>query len=243
MKPRRKAQPAQIELLARPAQVAAAPPAPAPPIMPAAPAAPAALHAAQLPADQVARYLALQEQHQAALQAACPDLIRLLPALAVRLVPRDQVVANSWNPNSVPPEKMELLQQSIRDNGFCFPVVTIYDPDQDRFVVIDGFHRWTIFGPDWLDWRVIPIVVLTHDMAQRMTATIQFNKARGVHQVDLDADVIRALIEQGLSEEEIADRLKLDLDTIHRYKSLTGIAELFAKTPYSRAWVMVDDER
>lgn len=165
-----------------------------------------------------------------------------VPAVAVQIVRRERVVANTYNPNEVPPEKMELLQRSIVDNGFCFPVVTIWDADQERWVVIDGFHRWTILGPDWLDWPYVPIVVLSHDMAQRMTATIQFNKARGVHQVDLDADVIRALIEQGLSEEDIADRLKMDLDTVSRYKSLTGIAALFAKTPYSRSWVMVDDD-
>lgn len=191
---------------------------------------------------QAARFAALHADYLASLQRECPDLISRLPALAVRLVPRAQVVANGYNPNSVPPDRMDLLRQSILDNGFCFPVVTIWDDDQDRYVVIDGFHRWTIFGPEWLDWPVIPVVVLSHTMAQRMTATVQFNKARGVHQVDLDADVIRALIEQGLTEEEISDRLKIDLDTIHRYKSLTGIAALFAKTPYSMSWSMVDDD-
>jgi hypothetical protein len=75
-----------------------------------------------------------------------------------------------------------------------------------------------------------------------MTATVQFNKARGVHQVDLDAEVIRGLIEQGMSEDEISIHLGIDLDTIHRYKQLTGIADLFKNAPYSQAWEVEESE-
>jgi len=160
------------------------------------------------------------------------------PCLTTRLVARDMVVANNYNPNSVPPDKMELLRQSIIDNGFCFPIVTIWDADQERYVIIDGFHRWTICQPEWLDIPEIPIVVLTHDISARMIATKQFNAARGFHHVDLDADLVRSLIEQGVSEEEIGQRLQMDMETIHRYKQLTGIAELFKNAAYSTAWSM-----
>jgi ParB-like chromosome segregation protein Spo0J len=160
------------------------------------------------------------------------------PCMQVRMVPREMVVANSYNPNHVPKDKMELLRQSILDNGFCFPIVTIWDADQDKYVIVDGFHRFTICQPQWLDIPEIPIVVLDHGIQQRMAATVQFNKARGVHQVDLDAEVIRALIEQGMAEDEISVHLGIDLDTIHRYKQLTGIADLFRNTEYSKAWEM-----
>ena len=160
------------------------------------------------------------------------------PCMQVRMVPREMVVANSYNPNHVPKDKMELLRQSILDNGFCFPIVTIWDADQDKYVIVDGFHRFTICQPQWLDIPEIPIVVLDHGIQQRMAATVQFNKARGVHQVDLDAEVIRALIEQGMAEDEISVHLGIDLDTIHRYKQLTGIADLFCNTEYSKAWEM-----
>lgn len=166
----------------------------------------------------------------------------LVPCANTLLVRPALIVANGWNPNSVPDDKMQLLRTSILDNGFCFPVVAIWDEEAERFVVIDGFHRTLIGGADWLDFDFIPLVVLDHKIAQRMTATIQFNKARGVHQVDLDAEVIRALIGQGLSEDEIATKLCIDLDTVHRYKQLTGIAELFKGAQYSLAWEMVEDE-
>jgi ParB-like chromosome segregation protein Spo0J len=165
----------------------------------------------------------------------------LVPCCNTLLVRTDLIVANTWNPNHVSADKMNLLMQSIVDNGFCFPVVAIWDDEQEKFVVIDGFHRTVIAGSEWLDFDYVPVVVLSHSIAQRMAATIQFNKARGVHQVDLDAEVIRALIEQGLSEEEVAARLGIDLETVHRYKQLTGVAELFKNYEYSMAWEMRDD--
>jgi hypothetical protein len=75
----------------------------------------------------------------------------------------------------------------------------------------------------------------------RLAATAQFNKARGFHQVDLDADLVRALLEQGLTEEQVSEQLGLELEAVHRYKQLTGIAELFARADWSMAWEMVDE--
>ena len=164
-----------------------------------------------------------------------------IPCMNIKLVPRELVIANNYNPNSVAVDRMELLKQSIIDNGFCFPIVTIWDNDLEKYVIIDGFHRFTICQPDWLDITEVPIVVLDHDISKRMAATMQFNKARGVHQVDLDADLIRSLLEQGQNEEEISIHLGIDIETIHRYKSLTGIAELFKNSQYSMSWSVEDD--
>lgn len=163
-----------------------------------------------------------------------------MPCLNVRLVPRAKVVANTWNPNAVSPDKLELLRTSILENGFCFPIVTIHDAERDVFVIIDGFHRRLMCEPEWLDISEVPVVVLEHTMAKRMAATIQFNKARGVHQVDLDAEVVRALIEQGLTEDQIAAQLGMELDAVHRYKQITGVAELFKNAEYSLAWEITE---
>lgn len=162
-----------------------------------------------------------------------------VPCVNTILVSTQLIVANNYNPNSVPSDKMELLKQSILDNGFCFPVVTIWDDDSEKFIIVDGFHRFTI-GGDWLQFDYIPLVFLKHDIKQRMAATMQFNKARGVHQVDLDAELIRALLEQGMNEEEISQHLGIDVETIYRYKQLTGIAEIFKNTEYSISWGMVE---
>lgn len=170
----------------------------------------------------------------------------LVPCMNTLLVAPGLVVANDYNPNAVPPDRMSLLRESILSNGFCFPVVTIADDDRELFVVIDGFHRTLIGGGEWLDFDFIPVVVLTHDMAQRMLATMQFNKAKGFHQVDLDAELIVKLVQQGLGDEEIAARLKIDLDDVHRYRQVAGdiglVATQFARTPYSLAWEIVDND-
>jgi len=165
-----------------------------------------------------------------------------VPCMNTLLVRRELVVANTYNPNRVSDDKMELLRQSIVDNGWCFPIVAIWDDESEHFVIIDGFHRGLQASAEWLDLDYVPLVCLPHSMADRMSATVQFNKARGVHQVDLDAEIIRSLIEQGLDEEEISTRLGIDLDTIHRYKQLTGVAELFANADYSLAWEMVEED-
>ncbi len=159
-----------------------------------------------------------------------------IPCLHTLLVDRDMIQANDYNPNSVPRDKMELLKQSIIDNGFCFPLVVIWSDEDEKYIIIDGFHRFTICQPEWLDIRRIPVVVLKHDMAQRMAATVQFNKARGVHAVDKDADVVKALLEQGQTELEIAQSLGLDIDTVLRYKQMTGILDLFKNVKYSASW-------
>lgn len=189
-----------------------------------------------LKVDTIEDFLSVREQMEPVYINSKTNGKVLVPCANTILVRTDLVVANSWNPNAVPADRMELLKQSILDNGFAFPVVAIWDPDLLKFVIIDGFHRRQIGGPDWLDFDYIPVAVLDHDLSKRMAATIQFNKARGVHQIDLDAELIRALIEQGLSEDEISVRLGIDIDTIHRYKQITGVAELFAKADYSMSW-------
>lgn len=160
-----------------------------------------------------------------------------LPCMEPLLVPIDKVQANNYNPNNVSSNNMELLETSIIDNGFCFPVVTIYDDVLDKYVIIDGFHRYQIFK-DYLKAEEIPIVVLHHDMKQRMAATVQFNRARGVHQVELMGDLVQALVEQGASDVEIAEHLGMEEEEVYRLKQVTGIAALFKNQTYSRSWEM-----
>lgn len=162
----------------------------------------------------------------------------IVPCANTIMAKRNLVIANTYNPNHVSSDKMELLYQSIIDNGFAFPIVVIFDEIEEIFVVVDGFHRYLISGPEWLNMSFVPIAVLEHNSSQRMIATWQFNKARGSHEVDLDADLIRALIQQGMKEDEIVNHLGIDLDTVHRYKQLTGMAELFKNVQYSMSWEM-----
>jgi ParB-like chromosome segregation protein Spo0J len=160
-----------------------------------------------------------------------------LPLLDVKLVPIEQVQANNYNPNSVSSQNMALLEESILNNGFCFAVVTIWDEDQEKYIIVDGFHRYLIFR-DYLQAKELPIIVLEHSIAQRMAATVQFNRARGVHQVELMADLIKALVEQEVDDEEISKQLGMEIEEVFRLKQITGIAELFKNQIYSKSWEM-----
>lgn len=165
-----------------------------------------------------------------------------VPCVRTVLVRVELVVENLYNPNEMSPDKMDALQTSMLENGVCFPVATIWDEEAQRFVIVDGAHRRRILGPDWLDCDYVPLVPLPHDMSKRLAATWQFNKARGVHQVDMDAELIRRMVEQGMSDEDVAAKLGTDVDTVYRYKQVTGVAELFRNADYSMSWTMVDDE-
>lgn len=164
-----------------------------------------------------------------------------LPCTQTKVVPIDQVQANDYNPNSVPKNNMLLLEESIISSGMCFPVVTIWDADAEKYIIVDGFHRYTIFK-DYLKAKEIPIVVLEEDIVDRMSATVQFNRARGVHQTELMGDLVAALAKQGVDDEEIAKRLGMTLEEVLRLKQVTGIAEIFRNQDYSRSWEMEDVE-
>jgi hypothetical protein len=166
--------------------------------------------------------------------------IKLISQTAI-IVPIELVQANNYNPNSVDSRNMELLKQSIVDNGFCFGIVTIWDDELQKFVIVDGFHRYDIFKNE-LQAEEISIYVLDQTPAQRMAATVQFNRARGVHQVDLMSDLVRALFEQGEDDIAIAKHLGMELEEVFRLKQITGIAELFKNQIYSKAWEMQEVE-
>jgi len=66
------------------------------------------------------------------------------PVYNVIAVPIDKIEANDYNPNHVANREMELLYQSIKCDGYTMPIVCFYDQDRDKYVIVDGFHRYTI---------------------------------------------------------------------------------------------------
>ena len=64
------------------------------------------------------------------------------PVNRVKWVDIDKVQANDYNPNSVAKTEIKLLYTSIDHDGYTQPVVTVYDKKKDKYVIIDGFHRY-----------------------------------------------------------------------------------------------------
>jgi ParB-like chromosome segregation protein Spo0J len=162
------------------------------------------------------------------------------PVMEVKMVLASKVIANDYNPNKVSPQEMELLARSIEEDGFTQPVVTCYDKKSDLYIVVDGFHRFTILK-DWFGCQEIPVVVIHKDIKERMAATVRHNRARGKHTVDLMVDLVTGLLEKGWNDIDIAKQLGMEAEEVLRLKAQTGYASLFKKREYSRSWDEMPD--
>jgi len=66
------------------------------------------------------------------------------PVYSIESVPIEKIQANMYNPNAVAPPEMKLLYQSIKEDGYTMPIVCYYLPDEDKYEIVDGFHRYMI---------------------------------------------------------------------------------------------------
>ena len=162
------------------------------------------------------------------------------PVYNVIGVPIDKITANDYNPNSVAPPEMALLETSIWEDGYTQPVVTVYDPDNDKYTVIDGFHRFlTLKNSDRIRERengILPIVVLDKAMSDRMASTIRHNRARGSHNIELMSNIVAELVEMGKGDRWICKHIGMSPDELVRMKQVTGLASLFRDTDFSKSW-------
>lgn len=62
------------------------------------------------------------------------------PVDCVVWAPAERVAANDYNPNSVAPPEMRLLEHSIVEDGYTQPIVAWATADAE-YEVVDGFHR------------------------------------------------------------------------------------------------------
>src|SRR5690554_4082322 len=154
------------------------------------------------------------------------------PCMNPKLVPIDKVQANDYNPNKVANPEMKLLAHSIEEDGLTMPIVTYYDKEIDKYIIVDGFHRYTIIK-DYFKSDVIPVVIIDKDIKDRMASTVRHNRARGVHKVDLQADMVVDLIKKGWNDEDVAKHLGMTFEEVLRLKQQTGIAELFKNRTHS----------
>lgn len=163
-----------------------------------------------------------------------------LPVLNVRMVDARKVMANDYNPNKVAQREMDLLITSIAEDGVTQPIVTVYDEGNDRYVIVDGFHRWRVLT-EHFECAEIPVVVIQRGIAGRMAATIRHNRARGKHQVDLQGELVRSLMLQGLDDAAISHHLGMSEEELLRLKQTVGAARLLSAEEYGEFYGR-DDE-
>lgn len=180
------------------------------------------------------------------------------PVDCVLWVPAETIEANDYNPNSVAPPEMKLLEVSITEDGYTQPIVT-FSRDGVREVV-DGFHRNRV-GRECkeINARIrgyLPVVTINEgreDKGDRMASTIRHNRARGKHRIDSMSEIIVELKRRNWSDARIARDLGMDADEILRLSQISGLAEMFTDKEFSEAWevekineqddINIDDEQ
>ena len=158
------------------------------------------------------------------------------PVYNVIAVPVDKIEANDYNPNHVAKREMDLLYQSIKSDGYTMPIVCYYDKERDKYVIVDGFHRYTIM----LRYKniferengMLPVSVIEKDISDRMASTIRHNRARGKHEVELQASLV-GMLKDGWDEVRIMKELGMTLEEVQRLIGLKGIASEIMGVPYS----------
>lgn len=163
------------------------------------------------------------------------------PVDFVKWVAAGSVVANDYNPNSVAPPEMQLLEVSIINDGYTQPIVTW--PKGDQIEVIDGFHRNRV-GKESKEVAArikgyLPTVIIKKERegkGDRMASTIRHNRARGKHAVSAMSDIVLELKKRNWSEARIGKELGMDEDEILRLCQISGLAEAFENDDFSKAW-------
>jgi ParB-like chromosome segregation protein Spo0J len=162
------------------------------------------------------------------------------PVYNVIPVPIEKIKANDYNPNAVAPPEMALLETSIWEDGYTQPVVTYYDKEQDLYVVVDGFHRYTVLKTSKRilerERGLLPVVVIDKELGDRMASTIRHNRARGTHNIELMSNIVAELVEMGKGDRWICQHIGMSVDELLRLKQITGVAALFANRSFSDSW-------
>lgn len=173
------------------------------------------------------------------------------PVDFVQWVKSENVIANDYNPNSVARPEMKLLEHSMIKNGVTFPIatgaLTTEGPIVDRAQkTVDGFHRGTHCKTSKVIRKRLhgysPISNIAgdaSDLNHLMSATVEFNRARGEHSVELMAGLVKEMIQLGQTEQEIAKHLGMEAEEVLRLKQMTGLAGLFKGQSYSKSWEAV----
>lgn len=163
------------------------------------------------------------------------------PVDCIQWVANTQVLANDYNPNTVAPPEMKLLELSIQEDGYTQPIVS-WSRD-NVYEVIDGFHRHRV-GKESKDIQkrvkgYLPLVVINKERTEksdRMASTIRHNRARGKHGVDSMSDIVVELKKRNRSEDWIAKHLGMDADEVLRLCQVSGLVEMFSNTEFSKSW-------
>lgn len=160
------------------------------------------------------------------------------PLSTLQWVDREKLKPNDYNPNKVSRENLKLLTQSIMTNGWTLPIVV--RPD---YTIIDGFHRWTVAGEEPLHSILggkVPVVIVDHkDQSEDVYGTVTHNRARGTHLLEPMKAIVKRLMDDGKTVEEISKQLGMRAEEVFRLSDFSkdDFLEMMSKgtKQYSKA--------
>lgn len=159
------------------------------------------------------------------------------PVYNVKAIPLNKIRANSYNPNSVAPPEMKLLELSIWEDGYTMPIVCYYIKEDDMYEIVDGYHRYTVMLTSKRirdrEEGMMPVAVIDKPIDNRMASTIRHNRARGSHSVELMSNIVSELSKSGMSDAWIVKNIGMDADELLRLKQISGLAALFKDKEFS----------
>ena len=143
------------------------------------------------------------------------DIDLFAPLSSLQWVDRELLKPNDYNPNKVNRENLKLLIQSILTNGWTLPIVV--RPD---YTIIDGFHRWTVAGEEPLYTKLqgkVPVVIVHHDnISEDIYGTVTHNRARGTHLLEPMKAIVKRLLDEGRTVQEIGKQLGMRPEEVFR---------------------------
>lgn len=88
------------------------------------------------------------------------------------------------------------------------------------FTIIDGFHRWTVSGEEPLFSLLqgkVPVVIVDHkDKSDDIYGTVTHNRARGTHLLEPMKAIVKNLLNDGKTVEEIGKQLGMNPEEVFR---------------------------
>jgi ParB-like chromosome segregation protein Spo0J len=163
----------------------------------------------------------------------------LPPICATKLLPLSAINANDYNPNKMGKPESRLLQHSIEQDGLTLPIIVNQESAHETYTLIDGFHRYELVKshPHLQPLTgYIPALILNKTRSKAIATSVRHNIARGVHQVELTADMVMMLKQLNWSNNQIGIELGMDKDEVLRMQQTTGLAQLFIGDDFSNSW-------
>ena len=155
--------------------------------------------------------------------------------------PIKDVRKNEYNPNSVAPTELKLLETSILEDGYTQPIVTwISETGRE---IIDGFHRSKVATESTKVSETllgfVPVTTVRDrqvDKSNRMASTIRHNRARGTHSVDAMSEIVLELKARNWKTARICKELGMEEDEVLRLCQISGLSGLFSDSEFTQAW-------